>query len=510
LTEYQREAQKSMNMMIDIYKGGILLFDPGMGKTITSIAYMKRYREKNFDEENKLPEIIICTINLMQTWNKEIIRYYKYCEEKEDKERIIPKILLYNGNDRDVSIFKHINKYDYVITTSYYIEELVTLKKAKEHIFNNVIIDEIHTYRNLIKSAKNPNSRVYKLYNFCKNNCIYRWGLTGTLYNNRDEEIISIASLVIPKLYGGYLSGERKSNFPFDSFINDNCIKKSKKDIEMVDINYYNVKCKLNSFENGEIKNVILETKNAYDIWEQTSNNAERREAQGHILSLITKLRMSINSVFTLKDLDPSINEIDTLTKYKMSSKSQTICKLVKKICFEGLDPTNGVVIFTQFVTFIDLIHEMLIHKFSSNKDFKVYVYNGKTSTRDRETIINQFRNSNKPRVLLITFSTGGVGINLDPCSSIIIAEQWFNPAVEKQAEDRVHRLTQKNTVNIYRIITDSSIDEWVLKLKQVKIYKAHKLGLTDKNMINSNGIVSDDFKLKDLQTLFNMALNLE
>jgi len=301
-----------------------------------------------------------------------------------------------------------------------------------------------------------------------------------------------------------------KRGFPFESFLSENCIKKSKKDIEMVDINYYNVKCKLNEFEKDEIKNVILETKYAYDIWEQTSNITERREAQGHILSLLTKLRMSINSVFTLNNTDPSINEIDTITKYKMSSKSQTICKLVNKLCFEGLDPTNGVVIFTQFVKFIDLIHEMLIYKFSSNKDFKVYVYTGKTTKADREIIINRFRNSTKPRVLLITFSTGGVGINLDPCSSIIIAEQWFNPAVEKQAEDRVHRLTQKNTVNIYRVITDSTIDEWVLKLKQVKIYKAHKLGLTDKNMINSNGIVSDDFKLKDLQSLFNISLNLE
>lgn len=504
LTDYQKDAQITIDTMNKCYKGGILLFEPGMGKTITMVAYLRSQREKMRKENKEIkPDVIVCSINLLETWQREIARFYK---SKGDK---LPKILVHSGIHRDKDVYTIIDMFDYVITTPYYIKNMEifnpSLRFEKTILFNTVVLDEIHEYRNLIKSMRKKHTEVYSLYEFCKDKCLYRWGLTGTLYNNKNEEIISISSLVIPRLYSSYLTYDRKE-FPYDEFINNNCIKKTKKDMKMVDISYHTIKSELNPFEKEVISDTIKETKEYYDTWGTSLDTDVKRKAQGKILSLITKLRMSINSVFTIED-DSSLDEIPIKSKYKYSSKSQTIYSLVNKACYEGLDPTNGIVIFTQYVTFIDLLYDVLKYKFQDKDDFTVWKYTGKTPVNTRENIIREFRTSNKPRVLLITFSTGGVGINLDPCSTIIIAEQWYNPAVEKQAEDRVHRLTQKNDVNVYRVITDSYVDEWIKKLKQVKIYNAHVLGLTDNNMIQSNGIVNEDFKLKDLKILFDMAL---
>ena len=71
--------------------------------------------------------------------------------------------------------------------------------------------------------------------------------------------------------------------------------------------------------------------------------------------------------------------------------------------------------------------------------------------------------------VLLLTLKTGGVGLNLTKASYVFHLEPWWNPAIENQATDRVHRMGQKRAVQVYRYIMHESVEEKIEILKSKK-----------------------------------------
>ena len=87
----------------------------------------------------------------------------------------------------------------------------------------------------------------------------------------------------------------------------------------------------------------------------------------------------------------------------------------------------------------------------------------GNTKTELRQKIVERFNND--PRILCFISSTrsGGVGLNLTGASNVIFYDTDWNPAMDKQAQDRCHRIGQKLNVKIYRLITEHSIEENIL-----------------------------------------------
>ena len=86
-----------------------------------------------------------------------------------------------------------------------------------------------------------------------------------------------------------------------------------------------------------------------------------------------------------------------------------------------------------------------------------------------RKKIIEEFQKGNTVFVLLLSLKTGGVGLNLTRARVVIHLDPWWNPAVENQASDRVHRIGQQHTVKIIRLLMKDSIEEKMLVLKQKK-----------------------------------------
>ena len=89
-------------------------------------------------------------------------------------------------------------------------------------------------------------------------------------------------------------------------------------------------------------------------------------------------------------------------------------------------------------------------------------------STKDRATPIKKFQEGETP-VFLISLKSGGVGLNLTAADTIIHYDPWWNPAVENQATDRAHRIGQEKPVNVYRIVSEKTVEEKVLKLQDRK-----------------------------------------
>ena len=90
-------------------------------------------------------------------------------------------------------------------------------------------------------------------------------------------------------------------------------------------------------------------------------------------------------------------------------------------------------------------------------------------STRNRQQVIDRFQAHPGVPLFLLSLKAGGLGINLTAADYVVIFDPWWNPAVERQAVDRSHRIGQKKPVFVYRLITRESIEERILTLQDQK-----------------------------------------
>jgi SNF2 family DNA or RNA helicase len=107
-----------------------------------------------------------------------------------------------------------------------------------------------------------------------------------------------------------------------------------------------------------------------------------------------------------------------------------------------------------------------IINKELTKKHFNVFYLDGNTNKRQK--VVDEFEESGEG-VFLISLKAGGVGLNLVSADTAIIYDPWWNPAVEKQAEDRIYRIGQKNKVTVFKLIAADTIEEKVQTLQETK-----------------------------------------
>lgn len=105
--------------------------------------------------------------------------------------------------------------------------------------------------------------------------------------------------------------------------------------------------------------------------------------------------------------------------------------------------------------------------------NFIVYIYYSaehKYVTSSRQDLINEFTEDSSYFIFLLSTRAGGLGINLSAADTVIIHDIDFNPYNDKQAEDRCHRMGQRNTVTVYRYISQGTIEEGMLEMNKEKL----------------------------------------
>src|SRR5262249_8595926 len=95
--------------------------------------------------------------------------------------------------------------------------------------------------------------------------------------------------------------------------------------------------------------------------------------------------------------------------------------------------------------------------------------YHGKISHRDRQPILDRFREDRSKHVLLMSYGTGSVGLNLQFVNYVFLFDRWWNPAIEDQAINRAHRIGQKETVFVKRFISQNTIEERIAEVLEKK-----------------------------------------
>ena len=146
------------------------------------------------------------------------------------------------------------------------------------------------------------------------------------------------------------------------------------------------------------------------------------------------------------------------------------------------LDADEKVIIFTQYVEMGKLIQELVSKKFKR----EVLFLHGSQTLKEKTKIIDTFQNDPNYKIFVATLKTGGTGLNLTAAQNVIHYDLWWNPAVENQATDRVHRIGQENDVMVYRFITKGTLEETINEISK------HKIDLASKSISNDETFITE------------------
>lgn len=142
------------------------------------------------------------------------------------------------------------------------------------------------------------------------------------------------------------------------------------------------------------------------------------------------------------------------------SDKLKTTIDLIKS----NLENGHKILLFSQFTSMLDILQEKLV-----KLKVPTFMLTGSTPKEKRQEDIQHFNSLKQPGVFLISLKAGGTGINLTSADVVIHYDPWWNIAAENQATDRAHRIGQKNSVKIYKMVTQDTVEERIIKLQQKK-----------------------------------------
>ena len=463
LRDYQKEGLSWICFLKEYGLAGILADDMGLGKTLQTIAYIINEFEKK-KIKKKEPILIIAPTSVIFNWCAEL-------------ERIAPQlsVLLLHGSDRKGK-FKELQKHHIILST------YPLLQKDKDYFlkmnFHSLILDEA-------QYIKNSKAKVTLIANQIK--AQQRLCLTGTPIENHLGELWSMFNFLLP----GYLGGQKDFNKNFRNPIE----KKNDKEARLLLIKkikpFILRRTKDKILKELPAKNEIIRhielTKKQQDLYEavrvltlkEVQEEIEKKGfARSHIKILEALLRLRQICC------DPRISKLTLAKKVEESAKLDYLKEVLPNLVEEG----RRILIFSQFTTMLSLIED------ECNK-LKIEYVKLTGSTKDRRTPVEDFQAGKVP-IFLISLKAGGTGLNLTAADTVIHYDPWWNPAVENQATDRAHRIGQKNTVFVYKLITKGTVEEKILALQD------KKKGLAD-NLLNPDSESKIKISAEDISNIF-------
>ena len=249
------------------------------------------------------------------------------------------------------------------------------------------------------------------------------WALTGTPIENRPEELSSLYEFleVVPPRADPDLKQLQKLSKTY--------ILRRTKDRVMTDL-----PPRLDRDEHLELSPA-----------QQLAYKTAEKEGVIHLNELGDSI--SVQHVFELVLRLKQITNFDPLT-----GESAKLDRLLAEM--EEIADSNGkAILFSQWTKALDWLDERL-------KPFGPLMYHGGVPTAKREPVLKRFKEDPDCHLLLMSYGTGAVGLNLQFAGYVFLFDRWWNPAVEDQAINRAHRIGQKNPVIVTRFISKDTIEE--------------------------------------------------
>ncbi|PID48737.1 MAG: hypothetical protein CR991_10040 [Proteobacteria bacterium] len=434
LRPYQSEGLNWLQFLREYRFNGILADDMGLGKTLQTLAHLLLEKQAG---RAKRPSLVLAPTSLMSNWRREA-------------EKFAPEltVLTLHGTERREA-FEDVNQHDIILTT--YPLILRDGDFYKDFQFYYLVLDEAQA----IKNAKAKTTQA--IYNL---QAEHRLCLTGTPMENHLGELWSMFHFLMP----GFLGAQDRFNRLFRTPIE----KQGDTDRQQ------SLRRRLQPFMLRRTKELVareLPTKTEM-IRIVPLEGAQRDLYETVRLAMDKKVReeirskgfnrshiMILDALLKLRQVccDPRLLKLEKAKAIKTSAKLEMLMEMLPAMLDEG----RKVLLFSQFTSMLALIEQAL-----EKHSIRYSKLTGQT--HDRESAINAFQEGDA-QVFLISLKAGGTGLNLTAADTVIHYDPWWNPAVEHQATDRAYRIGQDKPVFVYKLLTEDTVEEKILKLQARK-----------------------------------------
>jgi SWI/SNF-related matrix-associated actin-dependent regulator 1 of chromatin subfamily A len=509
-----------VNFLLLLYQksigGAILADEMGLGKTIQAITYLTLLKHLHNDPG---PHLIVCPASVLENWEREL---KKWCPSFS--------ILQYHGAARSAyskelsSLAKaglpppfNVLLVCYSLFERHSAQQKDDRKILKRWRWSCVLMDEAHAlkdknsyrWKNLMSVAQNANQRLM---------------LTGTPLQNDLHELWSLLEFMMPDLFatedvdlkkllnaddmdlvgrmksilGPFILRRLKSDVmqqlvPKIQRVEYVIMEKQQEDAYKEAIEDYRAASRARMTKNSEINSTNIlgviprrQISNYFVQFRKIANHpllVRRIYRDEDVVRFAKKLRPM--GVFGFDcTLDKVIKELKSYNdfsihrlllyygvtdtkgilpdKYVMlSAKCRALAELLPSVKQGG----HRVLIFSQWTSMLDILEWTL--------DVIGVTYkrlDGSTQVTERQTIVDTFNNDTSIFACLLSTRAGGQGLNLTGADTVIIHDMDFNPQIDRQAEDRCHRIGQTKPVTIYRLVTKGTVDENVYEIAKRKL----------------------------------------
>ncbi|XP_038131889.1 chromodomain-helicase-DNA-binding protein 1 isoform X3 [Cyprinodon tularosa] len=492
LRDYQLDG---LNWMAHSWSKGnscILADEMGLGKTIQTISFLNYL----FHEHQLYgPFLLVVPLSTLTSWQREILLW-------------APKmnVVVYLGDISSRNMIRthewmHVHnkrlKFNILLTTY----EILLKDKSFLGGVNWAFIgvDEAHR-------LKNDDSLLYKTMIDFKSS--HRLLITGTPLQNSLKELWSLLHFIMPEKFHSWEMFEEEHGKGRDSGytslhkeLEPFLLRRVKKDVEK------SLPAKVEQILRVEMSAIQKQ----YYKWILTRNyKALSKGTKGStsgFLNIMMELKKCCNHCYLIKppDDNEALNKTEALQQLiRSSGKLVLLDKLLVRLKERG----HRVLIFSQMVRMLDILADYL-----KSKNFYFQRLDGSIKGEMRKQALDHFNaEGSEDFCFLLSTRAGGLGINLASADTVVIFDSDWNPQNDLQAQARAHRIGQKRQVNIYRLVTKSSVEEDIIERAKKKMVLDHlviqRMDTTGKTVLHTGAAPSSSapFSKEELSAILKFG----
>lgn len=462
LRPYQSRGLDFLTYLSSFGFGGVLADDMGIGKTIQTLAYLAVRKER----DGAKPSLVIAPTSVTHTWENE-------------SQRFTPglRVLRLHSGSKRAERYEDIADAD-IVVTSYALARVDALR-LREYYFRALILDEA-------QHAKNPASQIARVIRTLR--AEHRLALTGTPVENSLRDLWSIFSFIEPGLLGTQTSfrhsfeapisqGDGNATARLHARLEPFVLRRTKEDVapELPERTESIIECELSATQ-ARLYRAIAQAarRDIFAKIEEDGLDATRM----HVLAALTRLRQVC--------AHPGLLVAEYIDEPQAGAKFEAFVETLGDIIGGG----HRVLVFSAFSSMLKIMRRRL-----DGLEVPYGYLDGSVKDKDRSSEVARFMSPDGAPVFLCSLKAGGVGLTLTAADYVVLYDPWWNPAVERQAVDRTHRIGQHRAVTAYRMITRGTVEQKIRSLAQGKATLASKV-------IKADNFLAKSLTREDLEVL--------
>ncbi|XP_017885748.1 TATA-binding protein-associated factor 172 [Ceratina calcarata] len=533
LRSYQRQGLNWLNFL-NVYRlHGVLCDDMGLGKTLQTLCILALDHHRN---PHVPPSLVVCPPTLTGHWVYEAEKFFEaknlsvlqYAGTPPEREKLRPRVT-----------------YHRLIVASYDIVRK-DIDYFERRQWNYCVLDEGH----VIKNGKTKSAKATK-----RLHANHRLILSGTPVQNDVLELWSLFDFLMPGFLGTEKQFAAKYSRPILACREPKAgpkeqeagalamealhrqvlpflLRRNKEDVlqdlpPKITQDYY---CDL-----SQLQKMLYEDFRSRHSASLLSGDASGNDPHGgHVFEALRYLRNVCNHpklvlsqkhplyetiCVNLKQQKSTLGEIEHGAKLPALKQLLLDCGIGQPQQQQPHQPRNSTtadisstqqqqlvsphraLIFCQLKAMLDIVEKDLLRVHLPTVTY--LRLDGGIPATQRHSVVARFNADPSIDVLLLTTQVGGLGLNLTGADTVIFVEHDWNPMKDLQAMDRAHRIGQKKVVNVYRLITRSTVEEKIMGLQKFKL-------LTANTVISTDNASLETMATDQLLDLFSLENNKE